>query len=72
VLDEAVALARSQECTEIEPLMVRVAIDALRGTSEWRPQRVREPSRHAARVALIVAGLAGLAAVIAVISHVVG
>jgi len=72
VLDEAVALARSQGRAEIEPLMVRVAIDALRGTSEWRPPAARPRRGCAPRAALIVAGLAGLGAAIAVITHFVG
>jgi hypothetical protein len=69
VLDEAVALARSQGRAEIKPLMVRVAIDALRGTSEWRPPGARERRGCAPRAALIVAGLAGLAAAMVAIAH---
>lgn len=71
VLDEAVALARSQGRTDIEPLMVRVAIDALRGTSEWRLPSARA-GRSGRRAAVVVASIAGLAAAIAVIIHLFG
>jgi len=52
--------------------MVRVAIDALRGTSEWRPTGAHERRGCGPRAALIVAGFAGLAGAIAVITHFVG
>jgi hypothetical protein len=73
VLDEAVALAQSRGSDEIEPLTVRVAIDALRGTAEWRPPAtVRRRGCAPRAAALVVAGIAALGSVIAIITHFAG
>jgi hypothetical protein len=73
VLDEAVALAQSRGHDEIEPLMVRVAIDALRGTAEWRPPGAVQRRGCALRAtALVVAGLAALVSGIAILTHFAG
>jgi hypothetical protein len=73
VLDEARELAQSHGSNEIEPLMARVAIDALRGTADWRPPAAAKRRGCAPRVAvLVVAGLAALASVIAIIVHFAG
>jgi hypothetical protein len=73
VLDEAVALAQSRDSDELEPLTVRVAIDALRGTAEWRPPgEVRRRGCAPRAAALVVAGVAALASVFAVIAHFAG
>jgi hypothetical protein len=73
VLDEAVALAQSQRNHEVEPLTVRVAIDALRGTADWRPPEAVQRKGCAPRAAaVVIAGLAALASVIAIVTHIVG
>ena len=73
VLDEAVALAHSRGSDEIDPLTVRVAIDALRGTAEWRPPDAGRRRGCAPRTAVLVAaGIVVLTSVVAVIAHFVG
>jgi len=57
VLDESVAEAARRGATEVEGSDVRIAIDTLRGTYRWRPQRRR-------RWPWIVAGVAVAAAVV--------